>query len=384
MVLATITVAIGCGYFLTGKFINTNYYETIANINKQPNIKVSIVNYNRGFFTSNADLTVELGADNPSDAQVITLKQVITHGPIIFANTQNGHRIKFLAAQINTTFGEPWSKKLEEFTSSKHALTITTLVKFSNQASTWFRLTNVDQTTPTQFHVAWDAIQGIIEHDFNFAYYHGYITLPKLEVENPEWQFKLKNLVLNIDSNDKDAAYTSSNTLSTENITYTKAAKEVIRLEGISAKLAFINKENNLALDLEAMVRESQIVDQHFKDDKITLQANNLNRETLAHFPRITTIGAKGTADLLQELTVASTAVNLQLPKHFTEAIISYLSYELYRGSYLGKFDQRPEPAILQDITGSIHKLVQGAVQQQLFLDKGAYYSLNFDRPLQS
>ncbi len=134
-------------------------------------------------------------------------------------------------------------------------------------------------------------------------------------------------------------------------------------------------------MDLEAKVVDSLIVDQQFKDDTIKLQANNLNRATLAHLPSIPAVGAKGAVDLMQELTVTSTDVTLELPKHFTEAMISYVSFEIYRSSYLGRLDPRPAPAVLRDITGSINKLVRGAVQQQLFVDKGTHYALNFNRP---
>ncbi len=114
---------------------------------------------------------------------------------------------------------------MEKFTGSRDPITITTLVKFSNQASTWFRFTEVDQTTPTQFHLAWDTVNGLIEHDFNFGYYHGYVTLPKLAVDTPLWQFNVKNVALNLDANTVDGQYNSSNTLTTESLTIIKNKK---------------------------------------------------------------------------------------------------------------------------------------------------------------
>lgn len=380
LVLASVTLAVLCSYFLTGKLIQKAYFENIAQLNTQPNIKVNLLNYERGFIHSTANLSVEVGADNPNDMQVITVKQIITHGPLVFANTPNGHRPKLIAGQITTNLGEPWNKRLTEYTGSKHPLSLVTLVKFSKEALTWFRLTAIDQTTPTKFHLGMDAINGLIEHDLNFAYYHGYVTVPNLIVNNPDWEFKLKNLVVNLDANAKESQYASSNTLTTETIAYKKQDQELVKLDHISAKLAFSNKDNNLVLDLEASVADSKILEQHFKNDTIKLQADNLNRATLANFPRVTALGAKGTVDLLQDLTVASSNVTLELPKHFTEALISYVSFEIYKTSYLGKFDLRSSQAVLEDISGSIHKLVQGAVQQQLFLDKGTHYALNFNR----
>lgn len=379
LVLASITLAIACSYFLTGKLIQRTYYENIAKINSQPNIKVNLLNYKRGIIHSTAKLSIELGSDNPNDMQVLAVEQIITHGPIIFANTPKGHRVKLLAGQIKTSFGEPWDKRLEDYTTNKQPLAVTTLVNFSSEATTWIRLSAIDQTTPTKFHFAMEPINGVIEHNLNFSYYHGFITLPELDMSNPEWQFKIKNLALNLDANSKDFQYASSNTMTTESLTYVKNEKDVIKLNGITAKLAFTSKNSNLGLDLEASVVDSLIADQHFQQDTIKLQADNINRATLSHLPRITALGPKGTVDLLQQLTLASTNITLELPKHFTEALISYVSFEIYKTSYLGKFDVRPAQAVLEDITGSIHKLMQGAVQQQLFLDKGTYYALNFN-----
>lgn len=384
LVLAILTVVIVCSYFITGKVIQKRYYETIASINTQPTLKVNLVNYERGFFHSNAELTVELGADNLADAQIIQLKQVITHGPIIAAQTQNGPRPKVLAVQISTSLNDPWDKKLQEYTGNPAPLSIITLVNFSNVATTWMRLTSINQSTPTDFHVEWAPINGLIEHDLNFAYYHGFITLPKLVVNNIDWKFDLKNLTINLDANKKEAVYSSSNTLTTENLTYAKNGKELIKLDDISAKLAFFTKDNNLAFDLEATVVDSQIVDQHFKNDNIRVQADNINRATLAHMPRVTAMSAKATVDLLQELTVASTNVTFEVPKHFTEALLAYLSFEVYRTSYMGRFDHRPAHAVLEDISGTINKLVQGAVKQELFLDKGTHYALNFKTPVKT
>ncbi|HSX19936.1 MAG TPA: DUF945 family protein [Gammaproteobacteria bacterium] len=377
LVLATLTLATVCAYFLSGKLIQKGYYEAIAKLNTQPNIKVNLLNYKRGLFHSTADITVEVGKDR-ADEQVIPLHQVITHGPIIAANTENGPRIKIAAGQVTTTLGDPWGKRFEDYAMVKNPLSIVTLVKFSKQATTWVRVAAIDQTTPTQFHVAWDTVNGFIEHDFNFSYYHGFITLPNIAMNTDDWTFGMKNLTLNLDANKNDAEYNSSNTLTAENVTYSKNSQEVVRLDGITSKLAFFTKDNNLAFDLTATVADSQIVDQHFKNDNIRVQADNINRKTLASMPRVTTMNAKATVDLLQELTVASSNVTLELPKHFTEALISYVSFEIYRTSYLGKFDRRPAQAVLQDITGSINNLVQGAVKQELFLDKGTHYALNF------
>lgn len=380
LVLTSVTLVIGCSYFLTGKIIQKNYYETVTRINTKSDIKVTLLNYKRGLIHSTSDLEVAVGANNTATPQVISLHQVITHGPIIALHTPNGYRVKVLAGQIKSSLGADMQKMLQNATKSEHPLTITTIVDFSDQATTWLNLTAIDQSTETGFHVQWDTITGEIKHDLNFANYKGMIKLPLLEMSKPSWQFKISDLALTLDTSRQESTYHSSNLLSAKLINYNKQGLELVKLQDISTTLAFANKDDNLTLDLLAKVASSQIVNQQFTNDTIKLQANYINRETLTHLPRISALSPKATIDLMQALTANSTELTFELPKHFTEALLSYVSFEMYRASPLGKYDRRPEQTVLQDITGSINNLVSGAVKQRLFLDRGDYYALNFNR----
>lgn len=380
LVLASVTLVISSSYFLTGKVIQKNYYETVAKINTKPNIKVTLLNYKRGLIHSSADLEITVGANNPATMQIIPLRQVITHGPVIALHTPNGYRVKVLAGQIKSSLGANMQKLLQNATRSEHPLTITTIVDFSDQATTWLNLTAIDQNTETEFHVQWDAITGELKHDLNFANYKGTFKLPLFEMHKPGWQFKVADLALNLDTSRQENNYHSSNVLSAKSIDYSKQGVELIKLQNVSTTLAFANKTENLTLDLIANVASSQIVNQQFTNDTIKLQANYINRDTLEHLPKISSLSPKATIDLMQQLTINSTELTFELPKHFTEALLSYVSFEMYRASPLGKFDRRPEQTVMQDISGSINKLVSGAVKQQLFLDKGDHYALNFNR----
>lgn len=380
LVLASITLVIGCSYFLTGKVIQKNYYETIAKINTQQNVKVNLLNYKRGLIHSSVEIEVAVGVEDPTTTQIIPLQQVITHGPIIAVHTPNGYRVKVLAGKINTSLGAYMQKILQEATKSEQPLAVTTIVDFSDQATTWLNLTAIDQTTETEFHVQWNTITGEIKHDLNFANYKGVIKLPFLEMHKPSWQFKASEVALNLDTSDQENNYLSSNILSVQTINYSKQGQELIKLDDINTTLAFANKDDNLTLNLIAKVANSEIVKQKFTNDTIKLQANYINRATLEHLPRIGVLTPKATIDFMQQLTVDSTELTFELPKHFTEALLSYVSFEMYRASPLGKYDRRPEQTVLQDISGSINKLLSGAVKQRLFLDKGEYYALNFNR----
>lgn len=380
LVLSSITLVVGCGYYLTGKVIQKNYYETVAKINAQHNNKVSVLKYKRGLIHSDVTLEVAIAAENPEATQVIPLHQVITHGPIIAYNTPKGFGIKILAGQIKTYFGEALEQSLEASTAKKQPLVITTLVNFSHKATTWISMTAIDQTTTNQFHVQWDTIVGEIVHDLNFANYNGKISFPQITISKPEWEFKVDDLAINLDTNNGSDDYHSSHTISTKSVYLIKNDSTVLKLNDIAAKLAFMNKDNNLTMDLEASVANSLIINQEFNQDTIKLQANYLNRAVLQHLPRFGALSPKATIDFMQNLTVNSTALTLELPKHFTEALLSYISFEMYRSSQLGRFDKRPEQTVLVDISSSINNLIQGAVKQRILLDKGSFYALNFQQ----
>lgn len=381
LVLSSITLVVGGSYFLTGKVIQKNYYETIAKINTQSKIKVNVVSYSRGLISSDAILEVVTAADNPAGPQILPLHQVITHGPIVAVSTPKGFSLQILAGVIKTHLGQALEQNLEESTANTKPLTITTLVKFSNKATTWVSMTAIDQTMDNQLHIKWDTIVGEIAHDLNFANYKGVISFPEIIVNKPGWEFKVNDIAINLDTNHQDGAFYSSNILNTKSISFSKENQDIIKLNDISAKLAFTSKSDNLQMDLEADIANSKIVQQQFTQDKVKFQANYLNRTSLEHLPSLGSLDPKVTIDFVQNLTVNSTELVLELPKPFTEALLSYISFELYRSSQLGRFDKRPEHAVLLDITSSINKLVQGAVKQRLFLDKGTYYSLNYGSP---
>jgi uncharacterized protein YdgA (DUF945 family) len=382
IVFSSISLVIGASYFITGKVIQKNYYETIAKINAHPSLKVSVVSYKRGLIHSKADVQLELVQHNEqADRQIIPLRQVITHGPVILANTAHGFKLKILAGQLKTTLGEPWQQKLRDYTHNQQPLVITTLVNFDTKANTWVKIPQFEQTDAEQLHVTMSTLTGEINHDLNFVNYHGTLNLPEFAMHKEDWQFKIAELALKLDSDSLPSNYNNSNQITSKQISFQKNDLDVVKLDDFSAKLAFVNLADNLTLDLTASIEKSQIIQQQFTQDNFKIVANNVNRASLKNLTNLSRVTPKLAIDFVQQLTADSTNFTVELPKYFTEALLSYLSFEIYRSSPLGKFDKRPEQAVLQAISGSINKLVQSAVNQKLFLDRGTHYALNFNQP---
>lgn len=372
IILSSLTVVIGSSYFLSGKLIQQSYYDTIASLNAQPNIQVSLISYNRGLFHSNANIKLVY------DSKEIQLQQAITHGPLIMAETPNGFRPMFIATQLKTTFGDEFQQKLSQYTEQPKPLSITTFVNFSKQASTWLKFASLNQTAKNKLHLEWDTIIGELKHDLEFNTYNGSINVPKLIVNNESWNFNVTALALKLNSTNTADHFSHTNTIQTKNLSFSRQGTELIKLDDIEAT-AELSRDNEakITLNLLAKISNSHIVEQKFAEDSFKVRINNINHLVLQHLPSKDNLNLQALATFAQQLTAESSQLTIEIPKNFTEALLSYVSYELYRGSVIGQFDKRDQNVIFKDVTTSITSLVQSLLKQNLFVDQGAYYTFD-------
>ena len=155
-------------------------------------------------------------------------------------------------------------------------MSIVTLVDFSNQANTWLQLTSIDQSTGNQMHVAWDPITGVIQHDLSFNNYSGTISMPKLTVSTPEWNFNVAQINLKLDSQKNASGFSNKNRFETKNLSYTKLETQQVNLEDIAADIELSTTDGKLAVNLTASVANSQIAQQKFAQDNFKILINNI------------------------------------------------------------------------------------------------------------
>lgn len=379
LVLATVTLVVGSSYFLTGKLIQKNYYETVAKLNNPSKIKVNLLDYKRGVFHSNANLEVTIPGATPGQTLTLAVQQKITHGPIIAVRTPDGIRIKFVASEINTTLEREFAKKLEEAIGTQEPFKIVTLVNFSDQATTWFNVAGANQAA-SDLKVSWEPALGLLQHDLNFSSFNGSVKLPKLSIANSNSELSLNHLEFKIDQNDKDNSKTYTQVLSAKQLSFNKNGSDQVILNDASIKLQLNEvKASTLGISLVANIEESQILQQKFTNDTAKLEITNLPIDILPSSAILASLSTREALDFMQRLSmVSSSNLSLELPKHFTEALLSYVSFELYKTSFLGKSDPRPDTVVLNDISASINSLIQGALRQKLFLDQGTFYALNY------
>jgi uncharacterized protein YdgA (DUF945 family) len=382
LVLSSITLVIGSTYFLSGKLIQEDYYETISKLSSRKDLKVSLISYNRGLFHSHAKLEIETATADAKNSHKVNIHQTITHGPLVAVNTPKGFSLRIIASQLYTTLDGALQQNLCDFTNNSTPLQLTTVINFSKQATTWISLAATNHSSATGTQVSWGALNGEIAHDLNFVNYSGEIAAPNLTINTPEWSFNLTDSILKLDASKQDNSYSNINIIRSKILSFNKFNNELIKLDDISVRLEFTKGTNqNLGFSMLANVIDSKIGQRKFAQDSLRLQIVNINPSALPNLPQSDNLSPKSIVDFVQGLTANNNAkLNLELPKQYTEALLSIISYELYRNSLIGKFDRREDAAVMRDITNSINAIVQSALKQQLFIEQGAFYALNFDR----
>jgi len=374
LVFGSITMVLAATYFLVGKIIQENYYDTITKINARNGVKVSVISYNRGLFHSKAKLI--LSPSNANDmpetkSQALSIHQTITHGPIVAANTLRGFSIKAIACQIHTSLDE----KLQL------PLGFTTLVDFSKQATTWVQLKAVNNSASEGLSFSWDAANGEIFHDLNFINYHGVMVIPSITITNANSEFKLEDLNYKLDTTKSENSYSNSNVFRARLLSLSKEQQLKLAFNDTTLRIELTkNIKQQLGINIIANIQDSQILEKKFSQDNLHLQIANIDPTKLPSLPDINDLSPKAILDFVQNLTVHNNAkLSLELPRNFTESLLTYISFEMYRSSLIGKFDKRDDSVVFADITNSINNLVQGAIKQRLFLENGEFYALNFD-----
>lgn len=330
LVISSLTLVLAVVYFLTGSLIQKHYYETINKLNDNPAIKVSLIDYSKGILHSKANLELQFIGTNPAQNFVLPVQQTITHGPIIGLN--------ILAAKIKTSILYPLAAKPLTFTSS---------VSFSNQVTTKIKMDAIQEHSASKLEIDSGVLQGEIKSDLNFSNYTLEANMPYLNLSRAD--------------------------TGTDNS---------LKIQNLNIKLALTkNPEQNIDFDFFTNVADAKIIDRQFKQQDIKLQINNIAPINLLHLPVHKYLSPMAIIDTAQHITASpNTSLTLQLPKEFTTALISYISYEIYLSSALGQFDKRTPAAIASDMNNKVHSIIKMALSKKLFLDQGEYYALNFDR----
>lgn len=370
IVLAAVALSVSAAYYVTGKVIQDRLTEAVAKLNVNEEFAISLTSYKRGIFTSKAEL--EFANQDGSIKQ--SFAEHITHGPLIIGNTSRGFRISLAAGKIRTT---PKNRLQDK-------LSIITLVDFSQQATTWFNLQDAKEVGPNNFQVTWDALRGELTHDLPITKLSGNLEIPSLKISTDDWQIIIKDLQWMREDDYHADSFNVREKYSFVDLVYIRDnATQVSIGETVLDNLRDNNGTNTNGL-VTCNISHAKIVDQEFTNDNFVFSVKNLQSSPWDRFSVIALFNPEIFASLIKHYGtqfVTSGELAFEFPKNFSQALLSYLSFEIYRSSPMGKLDQRPMPEILKAMTTTVHALVKDALNRKLILDKGDRYALNFNLP---
>lgn len=375
--VAALTIGLGASYLACGRVIQKTYYQTVAQLNANREFKINIVSYSPGLLNSEAKLEVSLDNGSKNNSKKINIKQKISHGPLVFVSSHKGFAVKIAAAVVTTT---PDTVTQQLATTVKDQINVTTLIYFNRDARSWLSVGASEQDA-TKTNIIWSKINGELQHDLNFSTYSGNISIPKVIINSDKSTFAVNDLMFYFDAGSQEQSYFHNNVIQAKAITLARSNIEDLNIANLSANLDFSsNAQNQLGLKLTVNIPQAQILEQRFANETALLQIVNINPINIPKLGLYNSLNLKTAIDMAQSLTSArETSMQLELPKEFSNAFISYISFDLYRNSILGKFDRRDDAAIRKDITASVNNLIQAVLKQRLFIDQGKFYALNFE-----
>lgn len=375
----TITSVVLGGFLLTGKVIKSNYYDVVSKINNNAGVRYSVVEYNRGLFTSTAQVELELLAENGKVEDKIGLQQRITHGPLLFGSMPGSWwPFRLGVARVRTVLAPELQAKLDEDPRNKRDVTVVTYIDFRGRATTKFAVAPYTRVDESDHGIECGKIYGYLQHDLDLNDIRGHLDIPFLSVNSGRGELVFKDLVVEVSSDDNANGHGGEFLLQARLINFVRNNIDLLRIESLRANLTGNNVDGVFNVESGIKIGRAAIIDRLFEDQSINFKANNLNLEMLANVSSLAAM-PRGLYGFAQRLTSTSNDVVLELPREFTSSFLSYLSFELYRDSLMGRHDQRPEALVYQDISKSIDALIKTVLKQRLFVERGDYYQLNFN-----
>lgn len=370
VVLSLVSVALAGSFYLSGLFAEHLLYSAVKQLNNNDSFTVSLIDYKRGFFSSTANLAY---ADSSATSSM-SLNLSIAHGPIVFAKTPVGTKVRFAASRIHA---HPQDKLLSK------KLTITSIVNFDSQVVSFLSVDRVYDEAPSGFKVAWEPILGEFKHDLTLSKLNGMLNIPSFSLANNQWALEISEFNIQRDGIINDDDFKIKGKASLKELKFSRQNVELIKIKRcVLSENANGNQQvGNLEVDLA--VDKARIIDKKFSQEHFTFSAKNIRRSVwdsnvqLASFlnPKVLVEHAANVTDEI----AAGAELNLEFPKTFSESLLSYLSFEIYRSSPVGQVDPRPPHEVLADITTSIVSLFQESVNNQLLVESDNKYALNFD-----
>lgn len=376
-----LTLIILAPYF-SGMLIERYYGQFTSQLSNELKFKVTVKDFKRNFFTSTALVELHVSPDDNKIAPyIIPIEQNIIHGPFVIDLPYKKNPFSIGLAHIHNKLGEQFKTQLTEFFHNDEPFVVMTKLGFLGDSTTYFSGIPTQQTTKANLEVIWDGIEGKIYHSLDLHTLNGEITAPKLSLQSEEFHLEIININSKFKTTENASLAIGNSNLSIEKLAYQEKEQPLLKLSTVDINSTLDNESadpKKLIYSLTAKIANSQILKQAFTENVYQLTAQSITPDffTVLH----ATYDKKFALldDLLRQLLSSQATVNITIPKHFSQALITFGNLQLYKNSIIGKIDPRSKEQILGEISNNISTKFDKLVANKVLVDTedGQQYKL--------
>jgi hypothetical protein len=200
----------------------------------------------------------------------------------------------------------------------------------------------------------------------------GEITAPKLSLQGGEFKFNVANIKLIFDTRESNNLSIGYSNIHIDKLIYQEPKQTLFKLVNLNIKSTLTNdkdEQQKLQYTITVNTESSKILKQIFTENTYMLSARAINPEFFnilhANYDKKFAL----LDDLLRQLLNSQAKVELVLPKYFSQSLVTFGNFQLYKNSILGKIDPRPKEQILSEISNTVNTKFDNLVANKILVD---------------
>jgi uncharacterized protein YdgA (DUF945 family) len=302
VIVALGVVWTGAAWF-TGKQLENHRDELVQQANAQLNqiaplsrLKVSYQDYQRGVFSSQAQVVIQASSQTEDNAflrpgQSIVLNENIDHGPFPFAQLKKFNLIPSMASVHSQLENTEALKRLFELTQGKSLVQAETRIGYSGATDTAVNMLPVDYqnaqsgerlaTNGGQFNISADSKGDKVSFDSSIG---SLAVTSKNQMDQPVL-FTLNGMEMSGNTHlTAQGVRIGDQNLKLDKLTASVNGQDAFALQGVKLKSAFDAKDNLIAGDTDLAADKITLLNQDFGQAKLTLKLSQLDGDAFKAF----------------------------------------------------------------------------------------------------
>lgn len=374
LIVIIATLIIGFAQYSSGFLIEKYYKKFFSNSSKELKFNIELKSFKRNIFTSNASIEISFPTnDTSAKIYVIPIQQKIIHGPLVLDWQNRKFPINIALAHIHYELGEQFKAQLLELFHNDKPFTVMTKLGFFANGTTYFTGIPIKQTTESKFEVIWDGFSGKIQHSSDLRSLQGKITAPRLTLKDTDIKLNISNINFNFTSKEHNKLSIGDSNIHIGKLMYFEQKKPLMKVINLDINSSLDNDkkaQDKIRYSLTVNTENSQVLKQKFSKNSYQLAAQSLTTEffTVLHANYDKKFALLD--DLLRQLLNSEAKLEISMPKYFSQSLISFVNFQLYRNSILGKIDPRSKEQVLSEISNNITAKCDSLVTNKVFVEE--------------